>query len=39
MAKFFALRIDMDEDRIGEVPDKLREKALEYIKSHKNEVR
>ena len=34
MVKFWALRIDMDLDRLDEVPNKLRDKVKQYIEEN-----
>ena len=34
MVKFWAIRIDMDLDRLDEVPNKLRDKVKQYIEEN-----
>lgn len=34
MVKFWSLRIDMDLDRLDEVPNKLRDKVKKYIEEN-----
>ena len=37
MVEFWALRIDMDLERLGEVPEKLKDKVRTYIQEREGE--